>query len=166
MATENTQRFFSVMGTNVFTIADKLMSNKRLCRLLKHHVRNPFSETLPDVDGEELINRQILITPKIYDDENLKMSYVAAVFDTFSVNISNQEFKNTVLRFDIACPYDEWLLDDRSLRPYLIMEEIDKMFNKGRLAGIGKLQFTRAACLTLTPYIGGYSMWYTINEFN
>lgn len=161
----NTQRRFSVMGTNTFRIADKLMSNKRLCRLLKHHVRNPFSEDLPDVDGEELINKQILITPKIYDDSTEKMSYVTAVFDEFTVN-PNPEFKNTIIRFDIACPYDEWLLDGQSLRPYLIMEEIDKMFNEGRLAGIGKLRFLKAQCLTLTPQIGGYCMWYIINEFN
>ena len=163
---KNTQRRFAVMGTNTFKIADKIMTNQRICRLLKHHVRNPFSEDLPDVDGDELINKQILITPKVYDEETEKMSYITAVFDSFSVNSFNSEFKNAIIRFDIACPYDEWLLDGESLRPYLIMEEIDKMFNEGRLAGIGKLQFWRASCLTLTPYIGGYCMWYTISEFN
>ena len=166
MDLKNTQRRFAVMGTNTFTIADKIMSNKRICRLLKYHIRNPFDENLPDVDGEELINRQILITPKIFDDDTEKMSYIVAVFDNFSVLPGNPEFKNAIIRFDIACPYDEWLLDNQSLRPYLIMEEMDKMFNEGRLAGIGKLQFIRASCLTLTPYIGGYSMWYNIHEFN
>lgn len=161
-----TQRRFSVMGNNTFKIANKIMQNQRICRLLKYHVRNPFSKSLPDVDGDELINKQILITPKIYDDDTEKMSYLTAVFDKFVVNSLNPEFKNATIRFDIACPYDEWLLDQQSLRPYLIMEEIDKMFNEGRLAGIGKLQFVRAECLTLTPYIGGYCMWYMINEFN
>lgn len=166
MDLNNTQRRFAVMGNNTFKIADKLMSNQKICRLLKYHVKNPFSEDLEDVDGDELINRQILIVPKIYDDETEKMSYITAVFDNFSVNTFNPEFKNSVIRFDIACPYDEWLLDNQSLRPYLIMEEIDRMFNEGRLAGIGKLQFLRATCLTLTPYIGGYSMQYRIHEFN
>jgi len=49
------------------------------------------------------------------------MSYVTAVFDDFVVNQLNPEFKVSTIRFDIACPYDEWVLDDRSLRPYLIM---------------------------------------------
>ena len=166
MAEKNTQRHFAVMGKNTFYIADKIMTNQRICRLLKYHVRDPFSNSLSNVDGDELINKQILITPKIFDDETEKMSYIVAVFDTYTVNTFNQEFKNATIRFDIACPYDEWLMDEESLRPYLIMEEIDKMFNGGRLAGIGKLQFWRAACLTLTPYIGGYSMWYEIHEFN
>lgn len=165
MDLNNTQRRFSVMGKNAFIMADKLMSNQRLCRLLKYQVRDPFSADLPDVDGDELIHKQILIVPKIYDDSTEQMSYVTALISNFSVN-GNPDFKNATLRFDIACPYAEWVLDNQSLRPYLIMEEIDKMFNQGRLAGIGKLQFIRAAELTLTPWIGGYCMWYTIHEFN
>ena len=162
----NTQRRFAVMGNNTFLIADKIMSNKRICRLLTHHVRNPFDKELPDVDGENLIHKQILITPKIFDDDTEKMSYIVAVFNNFSVLPGNPEFKNAVIRFDIACPYDEWVLDNNSLRPYLIMQEIDTMFNEGRLAGIGKLQFVKSDPLVLTSWIGGYSMLYTIHEFN
>jgi len=40
------------------------------------------------------------------------------------------------------------------------------MFNESRLAGIGVLEFVRADALVLTPWIGGYSMRYKINEFN
>ena len=162
----NTQRRFAVMGMNTFIVADKLISNQRICRLLKYNVKDPFSKDLPDVAGEELINKQILITPKISDDDTEKLSYIAAVFSSFNISRLNPDFKWSTIRFDIACPYDEWLLNNQSLRPYLIMEEIDTMFNKGRLAGIGKLQFDSATCLNLTPYLGGYSMSYTINEFN
>ena len=94
------------------------------------------------------------------------MSYVISVFDDFVVNQINPEFKISTLRFDIACPYDEWILNDRSLRPYLIMQRIDTLFNEAKMAGIGTLQFYRADNLTLSPYIGGYSMRYKINEFN
>ena len=123
----DTQRRFAVMGANTFKIADKIMSNQRICRLLKYQVRNPFSPDLKDVDGAELINKQILIVPKIYDGSNEKMSYVTAIVDDFVVNQINPEFKISTVRFDIACPYDEWLLDDTSLRPYLIMEELDRL---------------------------------------
>ena len=155
------------MGTNTFKIADKLMNNQRICRMLKYQVRAPFDEKkYPDVDGADLINKQILIVPKIYDDSTEKMSYITAIFDDFVVNMLNPEFKTSTVRFDIACPYDEWLLNDKSLRPYLIMQEIDAMFNESKLAGIGTLQFHRADNLTLSPQIGGYSMRYKINEFN
>ena len=167
MAQELTQRRFAVMGTNTFKIADKLMQNQNICRLLKYQVRDPLNaEKYPDVQGIDLINKQILIVPKIYDDSTEKMSYITAIFDDYTVNQFNPDFKISTVRFDIACPYDEWVLDYTTLRPYMIMQEIDTMFNGGKLAGIGTLQFHRADNLTLSPWIGGYSMRYKINEFN
>ncbi len=168
MAINNpTQRRFAVLGENVFNVANKLMQNQHLCRLLKYQVRDPFNkEKYPDVDGVDLMNKQILIIPKIYDDSVEKMSYVTAIFTDFVTNPMNPDFKLTRIRFDIACPYDEWVLDENSLRPYLIMQEIDTMFNQAKMSGIGTLQFVRADALTLTPQMGGFSMLYSINEFN
>ena len=169
----NTQRRFAVMGDNTFKIANKLMQSKKICRLLKYQTKDPFlnqdpitGKDQPDVDGIELIHKQILIVPKVFDDSTEKMSYVISVFDDFTVNQLNPDFKVSTVRLDIACPYDEWILNGNSLRPYLIMEEIDTLFNGKKLAGIGNLQFYRADNLTLSPYIGGYSMRYKINEFN
>ena len=160
------QRRFAVMGDNTFKILNKLVNNQRICRLLKYQVRNPFSDKYEDVDGIELLNKQILAVPKVFDASTEKMAYIVAVFDNFVVNQFNPDFKISTVRFDIACPYDEWVLDENSLRPYLIMQEIDNMFNQGKLAGIGNLQFHRADMLTLSPQIGGFSMEYKINEFN
>ena len=167
MAEEKTQRRFAVMGQNTFLIANKIMKDQTICKLLKYQTRDALTnKAYPNVDGAELINKQILIIPKVYDDSNDKMSYITAIFDGFVVNILNPEFKISTVRFDIACPYDEWLLNEESLRPYLIMERIDNLFNQQELAGIGTLQFWRADALTLSPWIGGYSMRYKINEFN
>ena len=167
MADLLTQRRFAVMGDNTFRIANTLMNNKTICRLLKYQVKDPLDEEkYPDVDGVELINKQILIVPKIFDDSVEKMSYITAIFDDYVVNTLNPEFKISTLRFDIACPYDEWILNAHTLRPYLIMQQVDTEFNEHKLAGIGTLQFWRADNLTLSPWIGGYSMRYKINEFN
>ena len=161
------QRRFEVMGTNTFNIANKLMQNQRVCRLLKYHVRDPFDEQkYENVDGIDLLNKQILIVPKIFDDSTEKMSYITAVFANFVTNTLNPDFKLDTIRFDIACPYDEWVLDGHSLRPYLLMQEIDDMFNQAQMAGIGTLTFVRSDSIVLTPQIGGYSMIYQINEFN
>lgn len=161
------QRRFAVLGTNTFNIANKLMSNQRLCRLLKYQVRDPFDEKkYQDVDGATLLNKQIMIVPKIWDDSTEKTSYVVALFSDYNLNIFNPDYKTASVRFDIACPYDEWVLNEQSLRPYLIMQEIDDMFNQAQMSGIGTLQFVRADSIVLTPQIGGYSMLYKINEFN
>ena len=173
MNLDNTQRRFAVMGNNTFKIANKLMQSQKICRLLKYQTKDPFlpvdpvtNKEQPDVEGTDLIHKQILIVPKVFDDSTEKMSYIVSVFDDFTVNSLNSEFKVSTVRFDIACPYDEWILNETSLRPYLIMQEIDTLFNGQKLAGIGNLQFWRADNLTLSPWIGGYSMRYRINEFN
>lgn len=163
---EKSQRRFAVMGTNTFNIANKLMQNQRLCRMLKYQVRDPFDKKYEDVDGVDLLNKQIMIVPKIFDDSTEKTSYIVAIFSNFVTNIINPDFKLSTVRFDVACPYDEWVLNDRSLRPYLMMQEIDNMFNGASMEGIGTLQFVRAESIVLTPQIGGYSMLYQINEFN
>lgn len=162
-----TQRRFSVMGTNAFNMANKLMQNQRLCRMLKYQVRDPFDEQkYEDVDGILLLNKQIMITPKIWDESTEKTSYIIVLFEQFSTNQINPDFKIDTISFDIACPYDEWVLDGSSLRPYLIMEEVDKMFNGAQMAGIGTLHFTTAVRNVFTQQIGGYTMLYKINEFN
>ena len=167
MATQESQRRFAVLGTNTFNIANKLMTNQRLCRLLKYQVRDPFNkEKYKDVDGIDLLNKQIMIVPKPWDESTEKMSYVVALFSSYIDNIANSEFKLASITFDIACPYDEWVLDEQSLRTYLIMQEIDNMFNGAKMAGIGTLQFVKADGIVLTNQIGGYSMLYQINEFN
>ena len=160
------QRRFAVMGDNTFKILNKLVNNQKICRLLKYQVRDPFSDKYEEVDGVDLLNRQILAVPKVFDASTEKMSYIVAVFDNFVVNQFNPEFKISTVRFDVACPYDEWVLDENSLRPYLIMQEIDNMFNQAKLSGIGNLQFHRADMRTLSSQIGGFSMEYKINEFN
>jgi len=164
---EPTQRRFSVMGNNAFNMANKILQDQRICRLLKYQVRDPFDkEKYPDVDGVTLLNKQIMITPKIWDESTEKTSYIVALFDNFIANAVNPDFKVSTISFDIACPYDEWVLDGNSLRPYLIMEQIDRKFNGAQMEGIGTLQFLRADRTVFTPQIGGYTMKYRINEFN
>ena len=81
------QRRFAVMGTNAFNIANKLMQNQNLCRLLKYQVRDPLNtEKYENVDGIDLLNKQILLVPKIYDDSTAKMSYVTAIFTDFTIH--------------------------------------------------------------------------------
>ena len=172
MEEKPTQRHFAVMGKNAFFIANKLSQDQQLCRLLKYQTKNPLApndpitgKPQPDVDGLELLNKQLLIVPKTFDASTEKMSYVIVVFNNFVVNF-NSDFKTDWVRFDIACPYDEWILNEQSLRPYLLMQRVDELFNKQKIAGIGNLQFWRAEPLVLTPQIGGYSMWYKLSEFN
>lgn len=161
-----TQRRFAVMGENLFKIANKLVNNQKLCRLLKYQDPDPLNEEEhKDVNGVDLLHKQILILPK-FPEDGIECSFVLAVFDNFTINPANPDFKLTRIRFDVVCPYTEWVVNENSLRPYLMMEEIDTMFNQAKLSGIGHLRFTHSTPLVLSPQLAGYSMYYQINEFN
>ena len=161
------QRRFAVMGENLFKIANRLITNQKLCRLLKYQDPDPLAkdEDHPEVKGIDLLHKQIVIIPK-FPESGIESSFVLAVFDNFTINPNNPDFKLTRIRFDVVCPYTEWVINEGTLRPYLIMEEIDSMFNQAKLSGIGNLQFTHSTPLVLSPQLAGYSMYYQINEFN
>ena len=161
------QRRFAVMGQNLFKILNKLSHNQNLCRLLKYQDTTPLKkdDKHPDVDGAELLNNYLLYVPK-YPETGIENSYVMAVYNLFAINPANPDFKVTTIRFEIVCPYTEWVIEEGNLRPYLIMQEIDDMFNQAKLNGLGNLQFIQSEPLTLSPQMGGYTMEYQINEFN
>ena len=86
--------------------------------------------------------------------------------DKYIVDPQNADFKIATVRFDVLCPMDRWVVNGKSLRPYLIMNEIDKDFNEKKLAGIGNLSFISSNRLVVSPYLSGYSLKYGHTEFN
>lgn len=168
-----TQRRFAVMGENLFKVVNKIMDNQKICRLLKYQDSNPFKDfgktegtDHPDVDGLSLLNNQIIIVPKIPEMQDVECSFIIVVFDKYVINPANPDFKLSTIRFDIVCPFSEWVIDGENLRPYILMQEIDSIFNQAKMSGLGNLQFTHCEPLVLSPHLGGYTMYYQINEFN
>lgn len=157
---------FSTLGTIIFKAANKVSKNQRICRLLKYQTRNPFSTEYEDVDGSSLLNDQIVIVPKIPDESSKICSYVIIMFGQSIINPANTDFKIMDLQIQVICPFEEWLLDTNSLRPYLLANEVDKIFNGVTLTGLGKLTFIKSEPLVLSSQLGGYVLHYTNNEFN
>ena len=114
------QRRFAVMGENLFKIMTKIAHNQTVCRLLKYQNASPLDESLEDVNGIELLNNQIIVVPK-YPESGKESSFILIIFDNYSINPVNPDFKLTSIRFDIVCPYSEWIIDAGNLRPYLLM---------------------------------------------
>lgn len=157
------QRHFALMGETLFKIVYKLINNQTICKLLKYQDSDPLAKE--DVDGSDLLHKQIIIIPRIPED-GIECSFVIVVFDQYTINPNNPDFKVCRIRFDVVCPFSEWIINANSLRPYVIMQEIDNLFNQKRINGLGNLQFTHSTPLVLSPQMGGYSMYYQVNEFN
>lgn len=162
-----TQRRFEVMGEDIYKMTERIMENQTLLKLLKFTDENPLEH--PDLTQDEIdkmLHENVLIVPKIPDEDEKKNCYLIMLLDNYEVDKVNADFKNAAIRFDVICPLDRWIIDNKSLRPYLIMNELDKMFNEKKLAGIGNLSFEKASRLVVSPYLGGYSLVYGHTEFN
>ena len=162
-----TQRRFEVMGDDIFKIVNKILNNQNLLKLVKYTDNDPLAhEDIPQDEIDKMLHKDILITPKIPDEDDDKNCYIIVLLDNYVVDAENKDFKVATVRFDVLCPMDRWVINGKSLRPYLIMNEIDKEFNEKKLAGIGNLSFNSAERLVVSAYLAGYSLKYGHSEFN
>lgn len=124
-------------------IIGKILKNERLKRLLFYTTRDALDKpNITEDQSIELIGKNIKTVPKLYVDKDV-LNYVYITFDNFSPS-GNPEFRDNIIMFDVICHYDQWQLKDFALRPFKIAAEIDSMFNKSKLTGIGELQFLGA----------------------
>ena len=142
-------------------IVDYFLKNERLKKLLFYTTKDCLSK--PPVSQEdtfEMFGKQIKIVPKILIDSSI-LIYVIISFDNFTLNRTNPEFRDNIISFDIICHFNQWQLENSQLRPYKIAAEIDSMFNKKHLTGIGELEFLGAKQIILTDEFAGLSLMYS-----
>lgn len=141
-------------------IVSELLNNNRLKRLLFYSSKDALTQ--PNLTQEEsvsLVGNYIKIVPKIKIDKDTK-TYLLLRFNNFTPNVRNPEFRDNIIEFDIVCHFDQWELNDFQQRPFRIAAEIDTMFNKKHLTGIGVLQFVSGEPFVLTDEFGGFCLRY------
>ena len=129
-------------------IVNKIFDNPRIQRLLYY--------TSPDA----------LDKPNLTEDQKIEL-----------LESNNPEFRDNIIEFDIICHLDNWQLKDFELRPFKIAAELDTMFNKKKMTGIGLLEFLSAQekvlsdeyaaiCLKYIAYHGGEDKYRQPNPAN
>ena len=153
---------FEATGKDLKDVMFKILGNEDLLKLLKY--TTPDSLTKTNLTPEEktgMINSHIKVVPKLPTPEDVG-SYIIILFDTFTTNSNNPVYRDNVIMFDVICHTDTWVMDDYMLRPYKIMDQIDRMFNNTKLNGIGKVEFVAANSLILTSELAGFTMMYKV----
>lgn len=141
-------------------ISSVIMKNERLKKLLYYNTKDCLDkEKLTQEQNIELFGNHIRIVPKLEVEANVK-NYIVIRFDSFVRNAMNPEFRNNVIEFDIICHFDQWQLKDFQLRPYRIAAELDSIFDKTHLTGIGRLEFMSAKQMVLTDEYAGLCLKY------
>ncbi len=151
---------FLILEKDFERIANRMLQNPRLLKLLYYREADALKR--PNLTAEQkasLINKEIKIIPYLAIDKDCPI-FVIISFDNFTPNSNNTEFRDCTVNFDILCHPDHWNLGNFQLRPYKIAGEIDAMFNKSKMTGIGELQFMGANNLVLNEQLMGLTMIY------
>ena len=141
-------------------IVDMIMKNKNLQKMLHYTTKDCLSK--PNLNKNEVLDlfgKNIKIVPKLYVDGSV-LNYIIISFDNFMMNGTNDEFRDNIIEFDVICHFDQWQMKDFQLRPYRIAAELDAMFNKKRLTGIGKVEFLGAKQMILTDEYAGLCLMF------
>ena len=145
------------------TFISKMFDNERLKKLLLNNTKDALLKSYDQKYAEDVSllieDGYIRMVPKLYVDKDV-LNYIIVSFDNFTPNMTNPEFRDNVISFDIICHFDQWQMKDFQLRPYKIAAEIDTLFNNRHLSGIGELQFLGANQLLINDKFAGISLMY------
>ena len=141
-------------------ITSTMMKNDRLKKLLYYNTKDCLDRPkLTQQQEIEMFGKNIKLVPKLYVDGSVE-NYIIVSFDNFTKNATNPEFRDNIIEFDIICHFDQWQLKDFQLRPYRIAAELDSVFDKKHLSGIGELEFLGANQMVLTDKYAGLCLMY------
>lgn len=141
-------------------IFQKIMKNQRLLKMLYYTQKDCLkADDLSDAEIYSMLHKQLKIVPNLTITEECP-NFVIVTFDNFIPNVTNPQFRDCTINFDILCHPDHWNLGNFQLRPHKIAGEIDAMFNEQYLTGIGKVQFAGANNLVLNDQLMGMSLMY------
>lgn len=142
-------------------ISNMMFRNPRLKKLLYYTTPDCLDRpAVPEDATYEMFGKNIKIVPKLYVDGTV-LNYIIINFDNFTPNMTNPEFRDNIIEFDVICHFDQWQMKDFKLRPYKIAAEIDSMFNEKHLTGIGTLKFLGANQIILTDEYAGLCLMYS-----
>ena len=151
---------FLSLEKDMSIITSAMMKNERLKKLLYYNTKDCLDKSnLTPEQSAELFGKNIKLVPKLYVDGSV-YNYIIVSFDQFMRNVTNPEFRDNIIEFDIICHFDCWQLKDFQLRPYRIAAELDSVFDKSRLSGIGRLEFLGANQIILTDEYAGLCLMY------
>ena len=154
---------FQQLGMLVMKVSRELLNNANLCKLLYYEDDDPFAQD-PLTDTKELLfMKNINILPKIPKQE-YNGCFINVIIDDI-MSTSNNDFDMVSIRFDVLCPIDLWVINDTQLRPFAIMEEIDKYMRHSQKTTIGGMDSRVVKFIAPTESLAGYSLFYTGNEF-
>lgn len=154
------------IGDTIVKIVLKLAESDRLLRLLKYTDENPFDETLHEnVPLSSVLHKNLKIVPLVNETEDDTESTVV-VLPTKGEVEENNEFKEISFSILVYVPLSKWIINDTSLRPFLIISEIEKKLKNARVESLGTIKYLGFSFNLITDIMSCYKMEFVIDAFN
>lgn len=155
------------MGENLQTIVKRLTANQNLLKLLYYTDKDPLNNQ--DLNEEtiktKVFNKLIKIVPKL-DPKETATSIISFRVVRGRKTSANGEFNNITINFEVFVPLTQWIIKDVSLRPFLIMSEIEKSLDGKTINGLGKMECMGFDINFLTTEISCYEMTFNIVTYD
>jgi hypothetical protein len=156
---------FDELNKNINNVLFKLIESQNLCKLLLYPTNDALSQ--PDIsDTSSLLFERIYPLPKIPDPVSETGSFLTVLFDSFQLG-NNVGTKQGLLTFVVIVHIDSWRMEGTGmLRPFAIMNEIDKLFNQERVIGVKKIDINDGRLIKMNDKFWGYELNYRIVNGN
>ncbi len=156
---------FVQVGRDLQLIMEKLVTNENIAKLLYYGEKDALSKNNVDADTKlAMVNDYIRVVPVLPKDLEAK-NYIIIQFDNFSPGSDPMLTREFLISFDIFCNAQNWILNDYQLRPYAIMNEIDKMFNMSKLNSFGPINFVGATGIIINENLLGFTLVYKVYDY-
>lgn len=157
---------FDELNGNINSVLMTMLGSQNLCKLLYYNDDDPFS--MPDLSNTSVtLFNNIYPTPVVPQTTDASKSMITLVLDDFALARNNTAFKTSRIVFNVLIHIDLWTMPGTGkLRPYSILNEIDKLFNQQNIIGIGQLTFERCRWMGLGDKWQGYQVSYKTYEFD
>ncbi len=155
---------FSELNDNVTYIKNLLLQNQNLLKLIYYDNANPLGgATITNTNS--LMFTRIFPQPKTISPAEGEKTILTYVFS--NAKLHKAKFKNNKLILNIICHINLWKIDD-GIRPYLITEEIDGIFNEltNSQLSVGNVSFNDWLYREYSNEFCGYMLIYNLCDFN
>ena len=157
------------LGPIIFKIAMALVNNEELCKYLVNLELDPLEYDYTGKEGidtkYDLINKNILLVPEINAKDFTSASKICILVDQASIN-DNKDFKELGINIIIYTPLRAWIMNDKALRPFSIIGEVEKSLKDRRFESLGIIRYHGFELISVDDNLSGYNMSFTLDVFN
>lgn len=154
------------IGPLLYKIASTLLKDNNLKRLLFFSDSNPLDISRELPSDASILNTYIKVVPLVKEEESTTRGVLVIAVSDGIPSTSNTEFKNLRFEIFIYTPLSTWVINDITLRPFLIISEIEKTLADKRINNFGILQYDGFTRQYLSEHYSCYKMEFSLNAFN